>query len=84
MTISIPYGAIKRNLKIISVKQIIYISIPYGAIKRIIVDRIKGILDIISIPYGAIKRILESDNPTLIIRFQFLMVRLKGRCYKKP
>jgi len=53
------------------------ISIPYGAIKRqkrefIIKDNAH-----ISIPYGAIKSLKVAKNIKQVLKFQFLMVRLK-------
>ena len=53
------------------------ISIPYGSIKS---NYMKGdsAYQLISIPYGSIKRNIPVMNVACVLRFQFLMVRLKA------
>ena len=77
--ISIPFGAIKSQVLHSAIVSIHNISIPFGAIKRFWGDKNRNIDDWISIPFGAIKRHKSSRDPSGKRRFQFLLVRLKGR-----
>ncbi len=75
--ISIPYGAIKRDIVLKATQILAEISIPYGAIKRRFHKTTSIRPNYISIPYGAIKRLRKKLMTIFILQFQFLMVRLK-------
>jgi len=61
------------------VRKVRYISIPYGAIKRVVKLYRYISQNRISIPYGAIKSITLTAALSILIKFQFLMVRLKEK-----
>ena len=54
------------------------VSIPYGTIKRISLKTTTQINKKVSIPYGTIKSELSHSIVANLLKFQFLMVRLKG------
>jgi len=74
--ISIPYGAIKRQITLIAL-HILIISIPYGAIKSYILMN----LIIMAMKFQFLMVRLKASVKTWLVvitnLFQFLMVRLK-------
>ena len=76
LVISIPTGTIKRMQPLHSCI-LLLISIPTGTIKRNPLHFRKNVIRI-SIPTGTIKRDLSLKEKDLLMKFQFLLVRLKG------
>ena len=69
---------LKERSKVVIYKVNSDISIPYGAIKSFFAIFFVIFVKFISIPYGAIKRFNFGGLYSIITKFQFLMVRLKG------